>query len=127
MLKQGSKNLLCSLITQVSSKSSSCPEALKTLFSQNSDGQQQPNIEGLMITLKHIIESFQHVYVIIDALDECTDQEQLLQLIEEIIEWRLGNLHILATSCKECDIEDCVGPLVLAQINLHSVQVNEDI
>ena len=80
-----------------------------------------------MITLKHIVGSFQHVYLIIDALDECRDREHLLLLIEEIIKWKLGKVHILATSHEERDIEDCVGPLVSAQINLHSVEVNVDI
>ena len=80
-----------------------------------------------MVILKYIVGSFQHVYVVIDALDECRDQEQLLPLIEEIVEWKLGNMHILATSRHERDIEDCIGPLVSAQINLHSVWVNADI
>ena len=126
-LKQSSDSLVRSLITQLSSQSSSCPEALKSLYSQNLNGQRQPTTEDLVAILKHIIGSFQHVYVIIDALDECQDREQLLPLIEEIVEWKLGNLHLLATSRQERDIENCVGPLISAQINLHSVQVNADI
>jgi hypothetical protein len=126
-LKQSSESLVRSLITQLSSQSSSCPEALKSLYSENLNGHRQPTTEDLMVILKYIVGSFQHVYVVIDALDECQDQEQLLPLIEEIVEWKLGNLHILATSRHERDIEDCIGPLVSAQINLHSVQVNADI
>jgi hypothetical protein len=126
-LKQSSDSLIRSLITQMSSQSSSCPEALKSLYSQNLNGQRQPTTEDFMVTLKCIVGSFQHVYVIIDALDECQDREQLLPLIEEISEWKSGNLHMLATSRQEHDIEVCVGPLVSAQINLHSVQVNADI
>ena len=126
-LKQSSDSLVRSLITQLSSQSSSCPEALKSLYSVNLNGQRQPTTEDLMVTLKCIVGSFQHVYVIIDALDECRDRQQLLPLIKEIIEWKLGNLHMLATSRQERDIEVCVGPLVSAQINLHSVQVNADI
>ena len=126
-LKQSSESLVRSLITQLSSQSPSCPEALKSLYSQNLNGQRQPTTDDLMVILKYIVGSFQHVYVIIDALDECRDREQLLPLIEEMVEWELGNLHILATSRQERDIEECVGPLVSAQINLHSVQVNADI
>ena len=126
-LKQSSDSLVRSLITQLSSQSSSCPEALRSLYSQNINGQRQPTTDDLMVILKYIVGSFQHVYVIIDALDECRDREQLLLLIEEMAEWKLGNLHMLATSRQEHDIEECVGPLVSAQINLHSVQVNADI
>ena len=126
-LKQSSESLVRSLITQLSSQSHSCPEALKSLYSQNLNGQRQPTTDDLMVILKYIVGSFQHVYVIIDALDECRNREQLLLLIEEMVEWKLGNLHMLATSRQERDIEVCVGPLVSAQINLHSVQVNADI
>jgi hypothetical protein len=100
---------------------------LAALYFQNSGGQQQPATEGLMITLRLIIRGFQHVYVIVDALDECLDQDQLLPMIQEIISWKLGPLHLLATSHQERDIEDCVGPLASAQISLHSAQVNADI
>jgi hypothetical protein len=100
---------------------------LAALYSQNSDGQQQPATEELMSTLRHIIRGFQHVFVIVDALDECLDQDQLLRMIQDIMRWKLGPLHLLATSRKEQDIEDCVGPLTSAQINLHSAQVNADI
>ena len=116
MLKQSSENLVHSLTTQLSSQSSSCPEALQTLYSQNLNGQRQPAAEDLMITLKHIVGSFQYVYL-----------EQLPLLIQEIIEWKLGSLHILATSHQEHDIKDSVGPLVSPQVNLHIAQVNADI
>jgi hypothetical protein len=80
-----------------------------------------------MTTLKDMLRGFQHVYMIMDALDECEDREQLLLLIQEITEWKLGTVHILATSRKERDIEHCLGCRVSAQINLHSSLVNADI
>ena len=125
--KQQSDNLICSLITQLSLQSPSCPDALAALYSQNQDGQRQPTTESLMTTLKSILRGFQHAYVILDALDECGDREQLLSLIEDITEWKLGTLHMLTTSRKEQDIDDCLGPLVSAKINLESALVNVDI
>ena len=80
-----------------------------------------------MATLKHIIGGFEHVYVVLDALDECRDREQLLALVEEVVNWKIGELHILATSREERDIADCIGPLVTAQINLHQTLVDADI
>ena len=125
--KQQSDNLIRSLITQLSFQSPSCPDALAALYSQNENGQRQPTTEGLMITLKSILRGFRHAYVIVDALDECGDWEQLRALIEDITEWKLGTLHVLTTSRKEQDIGDCLGPRVSAQINLHSALVNVDI
>jgi hypothetical protein len=125
--KQRSDSLICSLITQLSAQASSCPDALKTLYSHNLNGERKPNMEGLMATLKHIIGGFEHVYVVLDALDECRDREQLLALVEEVVNWKIGELHILATSRVERDIADCIGPLVTAQINLHQTLVDADI
>ena len=79
------------------------------------------------MTLKDIVGGFERVYVILDALDECEDREQLIALIEEIHDWKLGKLNMLATSRAERDIEEGIGPHVSARINLHSSQVNADI
>jgi hypothetical protein len=125
--KQRSDNLIRSLVTQLSAHSLSCPDTLKALYSQNLNGQWQPNTDGLMVTLEHIIGGFEHVYVVLDALDECRDQEQLLALVEEIVDWKIGKLHLLVTSRTERDIADCIGPLVTAKINLDSTVVDADI
>ena len=124
--KQRSDNLIRSLVTQLSAHSSSCPDTLKALYSQNLSGQ-RPNTEGLMVTLRHIVGGFEHVYVVLDALDECRDRERLLALVEEITNWKIGKLHLLATSRAERDIADHIGPLVTAQINLRSTLVDADI
>src|SRR6266478_3239375 len=125
--KQQSENLLRSLITQLSSHNSGYSDTLTAVFSKSKNGQRQPTLEDLLITLKHMIRGFQHTYVIVDALDECQDREQLLALIEEIMSWKLGSLHILATSRQEREIEDCVGPRASAQVDLHSALVDADI
>ena len=125
--KQRSENLIRSLITQLSFQASSCPDSLATLYSQNQNGQRHPTIQSLMMTLKDIVIGFERVYVILDALDECEDREELVALIKEIHDWKLGKLNMLATSRAERDIEDGIGPLVSARINLQSSQVNADI
>jgi hypothetical protein len=80
-----------------------------------------------MATLKCTIGSFQRVYIIIDALDESTDGEQLLTLIEKIVEWKFGGLHLLATSREEEAIDERLGPRVSGAVALQSVAVDNDI
>jgi hypothetical protein len=80
----------------------------------------------LMMTLRQILGSFQHTYVIFGALDECTERDELLRLIDEIVSWKLGSLHILATSRKERDIEDSLTCLVSPQIYIQSALVESD-
>lgn len=60
-----------------------------------------------------------------DALDECTDIEELLELIQEMNEWR--TVQILATSRKEKDIEDVLKSLATCQICIQDAQVDNDI
>ena len=74
-----------------------------------------------------MLQGFQHSHVILDALDECRQREDLLLLIEEVMSWKLGNLHLLATSRKEEDISDYLDPLVTDQICIQSALVEADI
>jgi len=76
-------------------------------------------------TLKSILGLFPKTYIILDALDECTDREELLVLIEEINRW--GAVQILATSRKEKDIEEALHPLVTCQICIQDAQIDNDI
>lgn len=72
-------------------------------------------------------KSYQNCYIILDALDECQPRESLLLLIEELIQWKLGNLHFLATSRAEKDIRDNMESLVTSQICIQSALVDADI
>jgi hypothetical protein len=125
--KQRHENLIRSLITQLSTPSAKTPEALQALYSRNQDGQQQPSNDRLVATLQSILGDFPKTYIILDALDECTDREELLELIREISGWKMGKIHILATSRRERDIEEALEPLLTDQICIQSAQVNGDI
>src|ERR1700727_936745 len=103
--KQGYENLVRSLIEQFAGRGTGTPESLRTLFSQHRDGARQPTVKVLVEALREIVCGFQQTYIIVDALDECSEREKLLVLIEDIMGWKLSTLHILATSRKEQDIE----------------------
>ena len=116
-----------SLIEQFSAQCTSNPEALETIYSHNLEGARQPSASALMGTLRDILQGFGNTYIIVDALDECLEREKLLGLIEDIAGWKISTLHILATSRKEQDIEDCLSSIVSSQINIQSSLVNADI
>jgi hypothetical protein len=125
--KQSHEHLLRSLVTQFSDHCPSTPEALEGLYSANQDGRWQPATNALVATLGNIIRSFQHAYIVVDALDECTDREELLGLLEEIVNWKTDTLHILLTSRKEREIEECLKGLVSNQIDIQSSLVATNI
>jgi len=61
-----------------------------------------------------------------DALDECLDtsgipspRERVLQLVKELVELCLPNLHICVTSRPEVDIRDVLEPLTTLRVSLH--------
>lgn len=125
--KQQSENLVRSLIVQLSAQSSTIPEALNALYSKHHDGQQQPSKVSLVETLRQICMEFQEVFIVLDALDECTDREELLNLISEIHEWKTNKLHMLATSRREIDITEALEPLITGQISIQDEVDNADI
>jgi hypothetical protein len=125
--KQSHEHLLRSLVTQFSVQCPSTPEALERLYSSNQDGRWQPAANALVTTLGNIILSFQQAYIVVDALDECTDKEELLGLIEEIINWKTDTFHILVTSRKEREIDKCLKDVVSNQMDIQSSLVAADI
>ena len=45
-----------------------------------------------------MFQTFESTYILLDALDECTDREDLLEFIEALMDWNVKGLHVLATS-----------------------------
>jgi NACHT domain len=99
--RQFHEKMIRSIITQLSIQSESIPRALESLFSSKMDGRQQPMAGELLTTLRQMVRGFDESLIILVALDECRDRQQLLASIEEIVGWKREGLHILATSRKE--------------------------
>ena len=66
------------------------------------------------------------IYLIIDALDECSDvygiptsRNRVLQLVKELVDLHIPNLHICVTSRPEVDIRDVLEPLTSHRVSLH--------
>jgi hypothetical protein len=65
-------------------------------------------------------------YIIMDALDECsnvsgipTSRKRVLQLVKELVDLRMPNLHICVTSRPEVDVRDVLEPLTSRRVSLH--------
>ncbi|KAF4631092.1 hypothetical protein G7Y89_g7033 [Cudoniella acicularis] len=111
--KQRHDNFIRSLIVQLSTQSEKTPESLEALFTGS---RQQPTTDALTSTLQQIIGDFQQTFILIDALDECNQREELLELMETIVGWKSEKVHILATSRREREIEEALQPLITDQI-----------
>ncbi|MCJ1360232.1 MAG: hypothetical protein MMC33_010235 [Icmadophila ericetorum] len=125
--KQNPENLIRSLIKQLSGQSTNTPETLNTLYSRSQDGQQQPTTDDLESTLQQMVKDFHQVFFVLDALDECTEREELMELIGHIVGWKAENLHLLTTSRRESGITETLEPLTTGQISIQNEVVNADI
>ena len=81
---------------------------------------QQPSDKQLQNVLRDILDRFLHVYIMIDALDECTDREKTLNWAEKLISDKATNLHIVITSRPERDIHE-----IFAALDPHAIDVGE--
>ncbi|KAI9773654.1 MAG: hypothetical protein M1840_006928 [Geoglossum simile] len=125
--KQRLENFTRSLIAQLSAQSTSAPKFLEELYARHQNGQQKPSTEELVAALEGVVDSSQKTYIILDALDECTEREELLSLIKQMAQWKTGKLHILATSRRERDISEALNPLTKDEICIQSGLVKADI
>ncbi|KAL9100692.1 MAG: hypothetical protein Q9163_003956 [Psora crenata] len=127
--KQGHEKMIRSLTAQLASQCSVTPSALELLHSSCRNGERQPTLDQLLDTLHKLVKSFEKSYLILDALDECSDREALLDDIEEFAGWEDVDLHILSISRRENDIEDRIRPLAgrRGRVPIQGAHVNDDI
>ena len=126
--KQDCYGLLSSLILQLSAESDSCYNNISRLYSNNSRGIRKPDIDELKECMTEILRlpGQGPIYIVIDALDECptfpgkpSARDEVLELIEEIVELELPNLHLCVASRPEMDIRTVLEPLTTLKISLH--------
>lgn len=125
--KQRTETLIRSLIVQLMAQCPHLPESLQSAHSRSQDGQKQPTIDEIKTILRQMLENFDATYILLDALDECMDRENLLKFMEALMGWNIDTLHVLATSRKENNIAIALEPLVTCQICIQSTLVDADI
>ncbi|KAE8823749.1 hypothetical protein PTNB73_10123 [Pyrenophora teres f. teres] len=127
--KQDPELMLRSLLYQLLQSSVMIPKGVDALFSSCENGKRQPSLHTLLEVTRQAMEEFTHVYVILDALDECTQRSELMDMLETVAEWQLDNLHLLMTSRKEWDIETSLERYVGEEdaISLQREVVDQDI
>jgi hypothetical protein len=126
--KQGLRDLVLSLLNQLSARLGSRCDILSELYSAHDEGKNQPSDGTLSSCLKNMLTlpDQRPTYLIIDALDESPNtsgipspRETVLQLLKELVDLSLPNLHICVTSRPEIDIRNVLEPLTSRRVSLH--------
>jgi Cdc6-like AAA superfamily ATPase len=102
--KQSLSCMLRSLIWQLFGHSQDSDEGLVRLYKFCNNGREQPSTKSLAQALEGMSHKCKVVRTILDALDECTTRQDLLNWIKGLIE-STSNFYVICTSRKELDID----------------------
>jgi hypothetical protein len=103
--KRDPELMLRSLLYQLLQRSSTISKGVDALFSSCDNGQRQPSLHALLEVTQQVMHQFTYVYIVLDALDECTQRSELMHMLAIVAKWQLNNTHLIMTSRKEWDIE----------------------
>ena len=105
--KQTCRDLLLSLVSQLSTRSSLCCAILHRVYEAHDDGTRQPSDDTLKECLYRILTLAGKcpIFIVLDALDECPvssglppPRSEVLQFVKELVNLHLPGLYICATS-----------------------------
>jgi hypothetical protein len=126
--KQDCYGLLSSLVLQLSAESDSCFNILSQLYSDHGRGIEKPDLDALNKCMTDMLSlpGQAPVYIILDAVDECPNfpgrpsaRGEVLELIEDLGDLKLPNVHLCVASRPEMDIRVVFEPLTSLKISLH--------
>ena len=125
--KQGVAGLLRSVLVQLVSRDQKTLKEVEKLYNQNDYGKQQPDKKSLLSILLSVLRSPLRTYLIIDALDECSQPGEMLRLLSDIYRQCSEEVNVLVTSRKERDIELVLDGLASSSIGIQQTVVDADI
>ena len=126
--KQTLRNLVPSLLNQLSTRSGPRCDLLSDLYLAHDEGKNQPSDIALVDCLEKLLAlPDQHpTYLIIDALDESPNtfgipspRETVLRLLKGLVDLSLPHLRICVTSRPEIDIRNVFESLTSHRVSLH--------
>lgn len=125
--KQKSYLAIRSLLFQLALNMPECLQALEQCYQRCNNGHNQPCEDTVRSMLCDALALPRRVYIVLDALDECTDQEILLPFLHRLMLSQPQQFCLLATSRPEKDIEEQIIPLANHVVNIQSTEVDHDI
>jgi len=127
--KQNARNLITSLLVQLSAFSDPCCDIIANLFLTHGKGTRKPTDDALTKCLKRMLSVLaEHpIYIVVDALDECPDdygwpktaRAEVLHVVKDFVGLDFPNLRICVTSRPEVDIKSILNQLTIHAVSLH--------
>jgi len=120
--------MLCSLIRQLANSLIAVPEEICGLWEKYKGKKARPSPEELLGVLTFVVrEYFEKVYVVLDALDECSERQILLPVLHQLMDRKCVSLFL--TSRSEHDIQKSFAGISIysAAIENHDVAVDVEL
>lgn len=126
---QTPSSFLSILIKQLCRRKTVLPELLKALHLECLKNDRKPKLAELQDQFKVIVGTFDEVFLVIDALDECEKEvrQQLIPYICGLFDQCPGKLKTFVTSRPESDIERAFTSANFSMIKVEATKVEEDI
>lgn len=126
--KQDESAMLRALLLQLSGQLFDSQADLTSLHALSSTGVPPPAV--LIAYLERLIQKFDQVYILLDALDESprySQRDRVLAVIQTMRNWLFPGLHLLVTSRDELDIRESLSPARNDEIAMKNAEINQDI
>lgn len=123
--EQDVNSMLAAILKQLVQGRPSLAEPLKRLYSQHAQKGTRPSIDEIFTTLQSVISSLSTVYIVLDALDECRNddgtRQQLLARVRDL--QSRFDVRLLTTSRFLPDIVDVFKDSVRLEVRANDDDV----
>jgi len=116
-----------SLIVQLTTNLPKIPQDLSNLHTRSQEKNQEPSTESLKGALRAILVNSSKATVVVDALDECSNPEELVQFIGEMRSWNTGHLLLLIVSRQHFEGADELQEFRPIHVSIQDEVANNDI
>jgi hypothetical protein len=126
--KQDESAMLCTWLLQLTNQLQDGHKDLTRLYESYKPS--APPSPVLLDYLRRLIERFDHVYLLVDALDESPRnklRERVLDTLEVVRSWALEGVHLFVTSRDELDIRECIDPSPEEEVAMRNGGIENDI
>lgn len=118
--------MLRCLIAQISQMTERFPFLVSDMYDRYKGRRSQPSTEELVELLVTISkQSFDRVYIFLDALDECNEREILLPTLDQLIAHNI--VSVFLSSRREQDIAESLSVLDPIVVSIEAQQVAADV
>jgi hypothetical protein len=106
------------------------PKSLENMFIRAQNGKVQPQLSGLFDVFSEHLSTCGTSYMVIDALDECPELDDVLDLLQKLWAASNENMHVILTSRHISEIENFatrVHAEVVVFIRKHPITTSQPI